>query len=228
MQSAYPTVEQGGGGHVAAAVDSTVRSLRDQILSGRIPAGTRLGEADLAERLAVSRTPVREALSRLAAEGLVDLVPNRGARVAAWTTDQLREIFELRLAVEPVVVARAVPRVDAADLDRLGELARRMKRLSRPGRHRDLDTVVELNREFHGVFTRAADNTALAGSLRAVTHAAVVRRNFEDYDAASLSRSMDHHLEMVAATAARDPEWAASVMRCHLHNARTTMLRDRP
>lgn len=207
-----------------AAVDSTVRSLRAEILSGRIPAGTRLAEADLAEQLAVSRTPVREALSRLAAEGLVDLVPNRGARVAAWTTDQLREIFDLRLAVEPAIVALAVPKVDDATLGRLDELARTMRRLGRPGRHQDREALVDLNREFHGLFVTAADNAAFAASLRTVTHAAVVRQNFQDYDAASLARSLDHHLEMVAATRARDPEWAAAVMRSHLCNARATML----
>lgn len=210
---------------MAAAVDSTVRSLRDEILSGRMPIGMRLGEADLAEQLAVSRTPVREALSRLAAEGLVDLVPNRGARVASWTTDQLREIFDLRLAVEPAIVALAVPKVDAATLDRLGVLARAMKRLGRPGRNQDLDAIVDLNREFHSLYVTAADNAAYAGSLRTVTHAAVVRQNFQDYDPASLARSLDHHLEMLAATAAGEAEWAAAVMRAHLYNARTTMLR---
>ncbi len=209
---------------MAAAVDSTVRSLRDEILSGRLPAGMRLGEADLAEQLAVSRTPVREALSRLAAEGLVDLVPNRGARVASWTTDQLRQIFDLRLVVEPTIVALAVPKVDAETLDRLAVLARRMKRFGRPGRNQDLDAIVELNREFHGLYVTAADNAAFAGSLRTVTHAAVVRQNYQDYDAASLARSLEHHLEMVAATRAREPEWAAAVMRSHLHNARVTML----
>lgn len=212
---------------MAAAVDATVRALREQILSGHIPAGARLGEADLAGTLAVSRTPVREALSRLAAEGLVDLVPNRGARVASWTTDQLREIFELRLAVEPTIVARAVPNLTVDVLDELDELARRMKRVGRPGRSQGLDDLVEMNRSFHASFVRAADNAAFAASLRTVTHAAVVRRNYEDYDPASLARSLDHHLEMVAAARAADAEWAAAVMRAHLHNARATMLRDR-
>ena len=209
---------------MAAAVDSALRTLREQILAGLIPAGARLGESDLAEQLAVSRTPVREALSRLAAEGLVDLVPNRGARVASWTTEQLREIFELRLAVEPQIVARAVPRLTSDQLEDADDLARRMMSLGRPGRLQDLDALVELNRTFHGIFVAAADNAAFAASLRTVTHAAVVRRNFEDYDAAALARSLQHHLEMVAATRARDADWASAIMRAHLHNARATMV----
>jgi len=213
---------------MAQAVDSTVRSLREQILSGDIPTGTRLGEAELAGRLAVSRTPVREALSRLAAEGLVDLVPNRGARVATWTTDALREIFDLRLAVEPAIVSLAVPKLDADALAELDTLARTMNRHGRPGKHQDLDELTELNRRFHDGFVRAADNTAFASSLRTVVHAAVVRRNFEDYDAASLARSLDHHLELVAAARVGDAEWAAAIMRAHLFNARATMLRATP
>lgn len=209
---------------MAAAVDATAQALRERILSGRIPAGARLGEADLAEQLAVSRTPVREALSRLAAEGLVDLVPNRGARVAVWTSDQLREIFELRLAVEPAIVARAVPRLNADELDECAELARQMSRLGRPGRNQDLDALVALNSAFHGAFVRAAGNAAFAASLRTVTHSTVVRRNFAGYDAASLARSLAHHHEMVAAARAGDAEWAGAVMRAHLHNARATML----
>ncbi len=207
-----------------AAVDSTAQALRDRILSGHFPAGARLGEADLAEQLAVSRTPIREALSRLAAEGLVDLVPNRGARVASWTSEQLREIFELRLAVEPAIVARAVAHVTAEQLDACDDLARRMSRIGRPGRNQDLDALVTLNAEFHGTFVDAANNAAFAGSLRTVTHAAVVRRNFADYDADSMTRSLAHHHEMVAAARIGDGDWAAAVMRAHLHNARATML----
>lgn len=209
---------------MAAAVDSAVRALRAQILSGHFPAGERLGEADLAERLNVSRTPVREALSRLAAEGLVDLVPNRGARVAAWTTDELREIFELRLAVEPEIVARAVPNLTAEQLEELDDLARSMAEIGRPGRGQNLDRLVELNRVFHATFVDAAGNAAFAASLRTVTHAAIVRRNYEGYDPASLARSLDHHREMVAAARAGEPQWAAAVMRAHLYNARATML----
>jgi DNA-binding transcriptional MocR family regulator len=78
------------------AVERAYEAIRGGIFSGDHPAGSRLREEELAERIGVSRTPVREALRRLDAEGLVEFMPNRGAHVASWSEDDLREIFGLR------------------------------------------------------------------------------------------------------------------------------------
>jgi DNA-binding GntR family transcriptional regulator len=199
------------GDHVLPAAEQATRSLREEILSGAIASGTRLGEAELATRLSVSRTPIREALSRLAAEGLVEIQPNRGARVATWSTGQLREIFELRLLLEPAAVRMAVPKLDAGQLDELD----------------DLTAMVELNRRFHGTFIAAAGSAPLAAGLRGVTHAAVVHQNFHHYTPDALRRSLHHHVEMVAAARAGDGDWAEAIMRAHLHNARATMIGGR-
>ena len=202
------------------AAEQAAQSLRDEILSGAIASGTRLGEADLASRLSVSRTPIREALSRLAAEGLVELQPNRGARVATWSTEQLREIFELRLRLEPYAVRQAVPHLTGDQLAELDDLASEMTKVDR-------DQLVELNRRFHGMFIDAAGSPPLAGALRAVTHAAVVHQNFHDYTPDALRRSLHHHVEMVAAARAGDGDWAEAIMRAHLYNARATMIGGR-
>jgi DNA-binding GntR family transcriptional regulator len=212
---------------VRAAAEQAARVLREEILSGAIASGARLGEAELAGRLSVSRTPIREALSRLAAEGLVDLQPNRGARVASWTTEQLREIFDLRLRLEPYAVRLAVPRLTPDQLTELDQLATAMSRAGRPGRNQDLAAIVELNRRFHGVFIDAAGSPPLAGALRGVIHASVVHQNFHDYAPDALRRSLHHHVEMVAAARAGDGDWAEAIMRAHLCNARATMLGDR-
>lgn len=199
------------------AAEQAAQSLRDEILSGAIPSGARLGEAELAGRLSVSRTPIREALSRLAAEGLVELQPHRGARVATWTTEQLREIFELRLRLEPYAVRVAVPLLNDEQLTELDELAAAML-------DRDRTAIVELNRRFHAIFIDAAGSPPLAAALRGVTHGSVVHQNFHDYAPDALSRSLHHHVEMVAAARAGDGDWAEAIMRAHLHNARHTML----
>lgn len=198
--------------------------LRDLILSGEFSAGAKLGEADMAARLDMSRTPVREALSRLAAEGLVELVANRGASVVRWSTEDLEQIFQLRLRLEPYAVSLAVPRLQPDHLAELDDLARRMFEVGKPGPGQDLDAIVTMNRRFHGLLIEQAENPALAASLLAVTHAAVVHQNFHDYGEAALARSLAHHVEMVAAARAGDAVWAGHVMASHLHNARATML----
>lgn len=209
---------------MAQASKNATAMLRELILAGALPAGTKLGEADLATRLDVSRTPVREALSRLAAEGLVDLVPNRGARVARWSDEDLEQIFELRLRLEPYAVGLAIPRLSDSDLDDLDDLAQRMMGLGKPGRSQDLDGIVHLNRQFHRTLINRAANPALASALLAVTHASVVNQNFHNYTPAALARSLAHHVEIVAAARVGNADWANAVMRSHLYNARATML----
>jgi DNA-binding GntR family transcriptional regulator len=203
------------------SAERALDTLREDILRGTLPAGARLGEVELADRLGVSRTPVREALSRLAAEGLVELVPNRGARVASWTVDELEGVFALRSLLEPQLTALAVPHASAADLDALEELAAEMVELG----DRDLDGLVPLNRAFHGRLVELAAAPALATALAGAVHSPLVARNFHAYDAASLHRSLAHHAEIVAALRAGDPEWARAVMTAHIHNARAVMVR---
>lgn len=206
------------------ASKNTTALLRDLILAGSLAAGAKLGETELATRLDVSRTPVREALSRLAAEGLVEIVPNRGARVTRWSDEDLEQIFELRLRLEPYAVGLAVPKLSAMDLDELDELAHRMLRLGKPGRGQDLDGIVQLNRQFHRALITRAANPALASALLTVTHASVVNQNFHNYSPQALARSLAHHVEIVSAARAGNAEWANCVMRSHLYNAKATML----
>ena len=203
----------------------TATAVRELILRGDFPPGTRLGEVELAERLGVSRTPVREALGRLAAEGLVEIVPNRGARVTSWTVAELEDVFDLRTALEPRLTALAVPRADAVAIDGLEELAAAMLAVGTPGPDQDLDALVPLNRTFHGSLAALADQPAMAGALASAIHAPIVLRNFHTYDEASLLRSVAHHVEIVAAVRANDPAWAQAVMTAHIRNARAVMVR---
>lgn len=207
------------------SAERVLQELRDLILGAELAPGSRLGEVELAERLGVSRTPVREALTRLAAEGLVEMVPNRGARVATWTVAELEGVFDLRASLEPRLAAYAVPNATADDAAELDDLAHRMLEVGLPGRRQDLDALVPLNRAFHDRLIGLAAHPTLASALAAAIHPPIVRRNFHAYDEASLRRSLGHHLEIVAAVRAGDPAWAQAVMTAHLSNARTVMVR---
>jgi DNA-binding GntR family transcriptional regulator len=210
---------------VETSAGRTAAAVRELILHGELPPGARLGEVELAERLGVSRTPVREALSRLAAERLVEIVPNRGARVASWTVEEMEGVFDLRAALEPRLTAFAVPRAGPSDADALDDLAGRMSQVGTPGPGQDLDAVVPLNRQFHDRLVALAAQPALAAALAGAVHAPIVLRNFHTYDDTSLRRSLAHHHEIVAAVRAGDPVWAEAVMTAHIRNARAVMVR---
>jgi DNA-binding GntR family transcriptional regulator len=200
-------------------------TLRALILAGELAPGARLGEVELADLLGTSRTPVREALSRLAAEGLVEIVANRGARVATWTVAELEGVFDLRSTLEPQLTGFAVPNARPEDVEDLDALARRMVELGSPGPQQDLDGLVPLNRAFHDRLVALAGHPALAAALAAAIHPPIVRRNFHTYDEASLRRSLAHHGEIVAAIRAGDVGWARAVMTSHIANARAVMVR---
>ena len=207
------------------SAERALTTLRELIMGGELAPGARLGEVELADRLGVSRTPVREALSRLAAEGLVEVVANRGARVATWTVAELKGVFDLRSVLEPQLTAHAVPNARPADVDELDALARRMHEVGAPGPGQDLDALVPLNRAFHDRLVALAAHPTLAAALAAAIHPPIVRRNFLTYDEESLRRSLAHHSEIVAAVRAGDPAWARAVMTSHIANARAVMVR---
>lgn len=210
---------------VLTSGERALEALRELILSAQLAPGSRLGEVELAERLGVSRTPVREALSRLAAEGLVEMAANRGARVATWTLAELEGVFDLRASLEPQLTGFAVPHATGEDVAVLDDLARRMLDVGRPGPERDLDALVPLNRAFHDRLVALAAHPTLATALAAAIHPPIVLRNFHAYDEDSLRRSLGHHLEIVAAVRAGDPAWAQAVMTAHICNARAVMVR---
>ena len=207
-----------------AAVDVAVSALRDRILSGQLAGGARLGEVELATDLGMSRTPVRQALLRLAAEGLVEVTPNRGARVIVRSDRELEYVFELRARLEGLAARRSATRATAEQLDLLDTLAHDLADAADKG---DMDLVTPLNGRFHGLLIEIADSATLATAVAGLLHASVLARTQSSFDEAALHRSNNHHIEIVAALRANDPDWAESVMRSHLLSARASLLGPR-
>jgi DNA-binding GntR family transcriptional regulator len=138
-------------------------ALRDAIVTGRLKVGARLHQDGIASKLGVSRMPVREALRQLESEGLVVFTPHRRVSVATLSAEELREIYEIRSALEILALDLAVPRLSAKEFARLGMLLAHMDRVTDPGRWLDL------NRTFHGTLYRASGRVrlcALIDSLR--------------------------------------------------------------
>ncbi len=198
--------------------------IRQAILDGVYPVGAHLREELLAEAGGVSRTPIREALRRLAAEGLVEFVPHRGAHVAVWTDLDLEEIFDLRARVESYAARRAAIKADLTQIMRLNALAHEMDALAATGSPGSLDQVAVLNNEFHGVIVEAAGSDRLSLMLDALVQLPLVHRTFRRYTPEHLRRSLAHHHELVDALRARDPDWAESVMCSHIRAALAVLI----
>ena len=202
------------------AADRAYAAIRHQILTGARSGGEWLREGDLADELRVSRTPVREALRRLAAEGLVSHERNRGVRVQSWDEADVEEIFSLRTVLEPWGSRLAAER-GSADVDELEELACRMdEAASAPA---DFDGLTRLNNTFHRRVLEASGNRRLISLVASVVDVPLVWHTFTLYTPEALRRSLAHHHEVVAALRARDAQWAESVMRAHVRSAWVTL-----
>ncbi|MGP7997419.1 MAG: GntR family transcriptional regulator [Streptosporangiaceae bacterium] len=117
--------------------------LRGAILGGQLRPGDRIRQEEVADRLGASRLPVREALRMLAAEGLTELEPHKGARVPRLTRHEVDVIYQMRERLEPLALAESLPRLDAGDHEQLGQLQQRMEDGG------DLESFLGLDREFH-------------------------------------------------------------------------------
>lgn len=211
---------EAGGSASKSAAERAYDSARAAIASGRYPSGTPLREEELAEAAGVSRTPVREALRRLAAEGLVDLASRRGARVAAWSPDDVEEIFALRADLEGNAARLAAKRASAAECASLRRLCDDMERALDDRPQDWLVRVNQANAGFHRGVLDASANARLASMVGSVTERTLVERTFHLYDNAELYRSVRHHRELTDAIAARDPDWAEAAMKVHIYAGR--------
>ena len=206
------------------AVDRVYATLRQGILDGVYAPGARLGEADLADALGVSRTPVREALRRLGSEGLLSTLPNKGARVRRWTTSELSDISDLRAILEGHAAARAATLVTDANLAAMDDLVTRMEAATADGTAADIDLITDLNREFHGAVIAASGNSLLPELMNALLHVPVISRTYRRYSPSRMLESMRQHRDLLSALRAGDPAWAEAVMRVHILSARPALL----
>jgi DNA-binding GntR family transcriptional regulator len=190
-----------------------VEQLQRMIVEGALAPGTRLNERMLCAQLGVSRTPLREAFRVLAAQGLVALLPNRGAVVVRLTTKDIAETFEVISGLEAMSGELACARITPAEVDAIRALHQEMlachARLDLPGYYRR-------NQRIHDAINLAARNDVLRDTYTTVNsrlHALRFRSNFdrEKWDAAVLQ-----HSEMIVALEARDGPRLAAVLRAHV------------
>jgi DNA-binding GntR family transcriptional regulator len=149
-----------GGDQTQSLTDAAYAILKQRIIRCEMPPGLHITESQLVNEINIGKTPVREALARLAQEGLVRSYPRYGYVVAPITLGDVKELFGLRLIVEPAAVELAVGRLDAAQMHQLDQLSE-VADLSRDN-HESLDEHLHANRELHAIIARASGNQRLA------------------------------------------------------------------
>lgn len=204
----------------ARASDRAYAVLLDEIQSGTLPAGAVLAEVEQAARLGVSRTPMREALRRLAADGLAVQQSPRVTVVAGLDADDIRSLFEIRRALEETSARLAADRGDRAGFAALAEEFAQVDLAAAAGR----DAYYALIARFDAELDAAHGNHYLTSALRTVrTHLVRVRRMARDKPE-RLAASAAEHLLIARALAAGDADLAAHATHVHLHNALTGIL----
>jgi DNA-binding GntR family transcriptional regulator len=200
------------------ASDRAYATLRDEILEWQLAPGVVLGEVEQAARLGVSRTPLREALSRLVADGLVSAQSGRGLVVTDISLENIRELFDVRRALEEQAARRAA---ELGSTEVFEALERELLAVSDlledddPTRHAYYDLV----RRFDEAVDEAVANPYLVTAIRSLRiHLARIRRHAKD-DPARLRSAAMEHLTIVQAIIARDAELAAHATHVHLHRA---------
>ena len=195
--------------------------LRQRIVEGQIAPGAKLNERELCEQLKVSRTPLREAIKMLAAEGLVALLPNRGAVAAQLTAQDVADTFEVIAGLEGQSGELAALRVTADELSEIRALHYEM--LAAHTRH-DLPTYYRLNAMIHNQINAAARNPVLTQTYRTINARLQALRFRSNFDDAKWRRAVKEHKLMIDALAARDAAGLRAVLVQHLEHKRDAVL----
>lgn len=203
--------------------DVVFNTLRQAILKGELKPGERLMEIALAEKLGVSRTPIREAMRKLELEGLVVMIPRRGAQVANITEKDLNDVLEVRIALENVAIEKACTRMSKEDMGRLWLAAKEFERTMAEG---NLVRLAEADVAFHEIIYRASDNKRLNQVLNNLREQ--IYRYRVEYLKEEETRNVlvKEHEELTKAIRQRDVKKAQEISFRHIENQRRTIIQS--
>lgn len=203
------------------------RHLRRKLLSGNFPPGSRLLYGPIGKEIGISATPVREAAGQLAKEGLVNLVPQMGAIVRQLDEHELREIYEVRLAIEPFAASLAAERATAEQVEAMTASAKRMQQFAEQQRQSEQEWASKrmsrqfdkADYQFHIAILGSTGNETL---MRTAEQSHVLTQIFSihrhRYSATSMKATSEEHDRIVKAIRNKDAEAAAAATKCHIQN----------
>ena len=205
----------------AALHEQVAQRLRQMLVEGQIAPGAKLNERALSEQLSVSRTPLREAIKMLAAEGLVELLPNRGAIAVALTESDVLDTFEVMAGLEAMSGELAAQRITDEEL---AEIQAMHYEMLAAYTRQDLSTYYSINARIHRAINAAARNPVLATVYNQVNARLQALRFRSNQDGEKWKRAVKEHEKMIEALAARDAAAMREVLAAHLRNKRDTVL----
>ena len=203
--------------------DVVFNTLRQAILKGELEPGERLLEVQLADRLGVSRTPIREAIRKLELEGLVKMVPRKGAEVASISEKSLRDVLEVRRALEELAMTLACQRITGEEVTRL---RRANHAFSEAARKKNLIDMTERDVDFHEVIYQATGNQRLVQIINNLREQMYRYRLEYIKDEAKRAVLTQEHELIIQALASRDLEAGKEAVRRHIDNQEITVTRN--
>ncbi|MCR2762551.1 GntR family transcriptional regulator [Microbacterium sp. zg.B48] len=216
------TLEPGRGrdGDAGARI---AHSIREGIIRGDYPPGTRIRQEDLASRFGASRVPVRQALQQLEYEGLVTVVANAGAWVASLTLAECEEVYQMRERLEPLLLRYSAPHLSPSEIQSLADLA---QRITVEGA--DTDTFLALDRRFHLASYAGAHTSVLGDLIQKLwnTTAPYRRAYVASWEADSRRIAHEEHHLIVAALRDGDIEEAERVLAGHIRRTRRQLVKS--
>jgi DNA-binding GntR family transcriptional regulator len=201
--------------------DEVAERLRELILSGDLEPKARVNEQELADRFGISRTPLREAIKILATEGLLELLPNRGARVASISNQEIDDMIEVVAGLEATAADLACRRITDAEVAVIEALHGRMVQA---WKRYDDPTYFTLNREIHEAIMAASRNTTLQAIYVNLSGRIQRTRYSAHKTAEQWARAVAEHEEMIALLKTREGERLADVMRAHIRGKKPVIL----
>jgi len=203
--------------------DVVFNTLRKAILTGQLKPGERLMEVHLANRLGVSRTPIREAIRKLELEGLVIMVPRRGAEVARITEKSLKDVLEVRRALDALSVELACDRITQKDIRRLWDACGEFERAVREG---EASVIASADVALHDIIVEATGNARLQQLVNNLSEQMYRFRFVYIKEESRHDNLIAEHREIYESIVSRDKERAAAAAKLHIDNQERSIIRQ--
>lgn len=199
--------------------EKAYRVIKDRIMEGKIASGYRITEVELANQLAISRTPVRDALKKLVEDRWLEYTPNVGMRVRTWSTKDILDNLHVRQLLECEAIALAsqhITQPESRELQLINTQLRATAPLKTP---EAIDSMTSLNLKFHQVIWSSNTNRVLSEILLRNVNVPTVATTYRQYSRENLMASLEDHDQMIACLSRKDSEQAKRVMASHLQRA---------